>query len=344
MTKMTEKTNYLMTLRGEQPEWVPVYSFGPMPGQERPCTSCMLEPVILAEFRFKGGGKDCWGVTYVPTEETGGALLPKPGEFILDDIRRWRDVIKAPSLEGIDWEDMAKKQLEGFYKMGVNREDSAISLNMHVGYFQNLMAFMGFTEGLCAMYEEPDEILALFDYMCDFYTEVTRQIMPYVQPDVLTMMDDTATWRAPFISTEMYRELVLPFHNRQAKFGRDAGIPITMHNCGRAEGLIDDWLSIGINAWDPAQTCNDLKGIKEKYGNKMVLMGGWDARDRLAAPDVTEEEIRQSVRDTMDAYAVGGGFCWCGGYLGAVDDKEMIRKNGILFDEVYKYGDAFYKK
>ena len=163
MAKMTEKTNYLMTLRGEQPEWVPTYSFGPMPNMTRPCTSCMLEPEIVAYFRFQGGGKDCWGVTYVPTRETGNALLPKPGEFILDDITKWRDVIKAPSLEGVDWEAMAKKQLEGFYRQGVNREDTAIALNLHVGYFQNLMAFMGFTEGLCAMAEEPEEVYALFD-------------------------------------------------------------------------------------------------------------------------------------------------------------------------------------
>lgn len=340
---MTEKENYLRTLRGEQPEWVPVYTFGPMPGQTRPSTNCMLEPLIVSEFRMKGGGKDCWGVTYVPTEETGGALLPKPGEFILDDICNWRDVIKAPSLEGIDWEKMAKDQLEGFYKLGVNREDTAISLNLHVGYFQNLMAFMGFTEGLCAMYEEPEEVMALFDYMCDFYTEITRQIIDYVQPDVLTLMDDTATEHAPFISPEMYREMVLPFHDRQAKFGRDRGIPITMHNCGKAEGFMDDLRSIGVNAWDPAQTCNDLKAVKAKYGNDLVLMGGWDARGRLTAPDVTEEEIRQSVRDAIDAYAPGGGYCFCGGYMGAIGDQETARKNEILMDEVYTYGGKFYK-
>lgn len=106
---------------------------------------------------------------------------------------------------------------------------------------------------------------------------------------------------------------------------------------------MDDLTAIGVKAWDPAQTCNDLKGVQEKFGNNLVLMGCWDARDRLMAPDVTEEEIRQSVRDTMDTYAKGGGFCWCGGYLGPVDDQEVIRKNSILFDEVYRYGDAFYK-
>ena len=72
-------------------------------------------------------------------------------------------------------------------------------------------------------------------------------------------------------------------------------------------------------------------------------MGGWDARDHLLSPDVTDEEIRQSVRDTIDTYAKGGGFCWCGGYLGPVDDPEVNRKNAVLMDEVYKYGDQFYK-
>ena len=43
------------------------------------------------------------------------------------------------------------------------------------------------------MCEEPEEVMALFEYMCNFYTEVTRRIWPYVKPDVLTLMDDTSS-------------------------------------------------------------------------------------------------------------------------------------------------------
>ncbi len=338
----TEKENYLRTLAGEEPEWVPMYTFGPVPGLERPCPSCMLEPLIISEFRVNGGGKDIWGVNYIPTYETGNALLPEPNNFILEDITKWRDVIKAPDLEGVDWETMIKKQFDGFAELGVNRDDTAIALNLHFGYFENLMAFMGFTEGLCAMSEEPEEVYALFDYMCDFYTEVTRQVWSYVRPDVLVLMDDTAAWGAPFISKEMYHDLVLPFHDRQASFGRDAGIPITMHNCGKAEIFMEDLVGIGVKAWDPAQTCNDLKAVQEKFGNDLVIMGGWDTHE-LLGPDVTDDDIRQSVRDTMDAYAKGGGFCWCGAFLGAIDDETINHKNKVLFDEVFSYGDKFYK-
>jgi hypothetical protein len=277
----------------------------------------------------------------VPSKETGNALLPEPNNFILDDITKWRDVIKAPDISDVDWEAQAKKQLDMFK---IDRTQSAVAFNLHVGYFQNLMAFMGFTEGLCAMYEEPEEVKALFEYICDFYIDVAEHIIHYYQPDVLTMMDDTAAWKDPFISPQMYHDLVLPSLDRQAKLGRDLGIPITMHNCGRSEPFIEDWLSIGVNAWDPAQSCNDLKGIKAKYGNKLVLMGGWDAVGHLAAPDVTDEEIRQSVREVIDELAPGGGYCFCGGYIGALDDPEVGRKNAVVLDEVETYGGSFYQK
>ena len=114
MAKLSEKENYLMTLRGECPEWVPNYTFGPIPGATRPPASVMCEPFILSEFRFAGGGKDVWGVNYVPTRETGNALLPEPNNFILKDIRQWRDVIKAPDISHVDWEAEAKKQLDAF--------------------------------------------------------------------------------------------------------------------------------------------------------------------------------------------------------------------------------------
>lgn len=40
----------------------------------------------------------------------------------------------------------------------------------------------------------------------------------------------------------------------------------------------------------------------------------------------------------MDLLAPGGGYCFCGGYLGAIDDPEVERKNKIVLDEVETYG------
>ncbi len=340
--KITEKENYLMLLRGEQPYWIPTYSFGQMPGP-RPCTSAIFQPPFIGDFRKQpGGGKDVWGVNYVGSASTMQALLPEPGNFMFEDISDWRDYIKAPDISGIDWEDQVKKGLDALYATGFRRENSCIEYNMHSGYFQDLVGFMGFENALMAMSEDPDEVIALMTYICDFYTEVEANIIDILKPDVLGLADDVATWRSPFMSEAMYREMFLPFHDREAKFARDRGLPITMHCCGQCMDLIDDWISIGVNQWNPAQLSNDLDAVKAKYGNKLAICGGWDARGRLIEPDVTDDEIRQSVRDTMDRFAKGGGFGWCGGYLAAEGDMEMMRRNMVLFEEVNRYGDTFY--
>jgi len=141
----------------------------------------------------------------------------------------------------------------------------------------------------------------------------------------------------------MYREFLTPNHDRWAKMGRDRGLLMTMHNCGKCEGILDYLVDMGINMWEPAQTCNDLLAVKAKYGNRLVIGGGWDARGRLLDPDVTDEEIIASAEETFKKYAPGGGFAWCGGYLGPVDDEEVKRKNEVLHSAVYRLAHSFYK-
>ena len=335
---MTEKENYLRLLRGEIPDHVPVLI--PIPGSDIPAAQFPYTISLLNDFRLKGGGKDIWGVEYVPVYEAGNALLPKPNDFILDDITKWRDVIKAPDISDYDWEKVLKDELEN---LPIDRTQTALNMSLHVGYFQNLMAFMGFSNGLCAMYEDPDEVLALFDYMCQFYCTVTEKVIDIVKPDIYGVLDDTAAWAAPFISDDMYREMVLPYHDRQIKYARDRGIPISMHNCGKCQTLVEDWIKAGIRAWDPAQTCNDLKRVKEEYGKDIVICGGWDAKGRLLAADVTDEEIYQSVKDLYDDLAPYGGFAFLAAYLGPLDDPEIERKNKVLLQSAYDLGLDIYK-
>jgi hypothetical protein len=263
-----------------------------------------------------------------------------PGKFILTDIRKWRDVIKTPDISGIDWEATAKKDIEA---LKIDRNETALVLGIHVGYFQNLMNFMGFTEGLCAMSEEPDEVLALYDYMADFYDEVARKAVEYYKPDILTLTDDTATAQHPFISAPMFQRLVKPYHARQAKPGIDRGIPIMMHNCGRCEDFIEDWIDYGVSSWNPAQVMNDLDGIKKKYGNKMVLMGCWDSSGPAGWPDAPEQLVRQAVRDVIDRFASGGGFIFLGSVYGPIGDKATEDKRRWMTSEYEAYREKPYK-
>lgn len=106
-------------------------------------------------------------------------------------------------------------------------------------------------------------------------------------------------------SSEMYRELFKPAYQKMAKLANDRGLPIETHNCGRCEDFIDDWIDLGVVSWNPAQTSKDLLAIKKKYGNKMVINGGWDIVGELTEPNVSEVTMKEAVCDTIDKYATG---------------------------------------
>lgn len=339
MKKITEKDNFMMFIRGEEPLWLPRYGMAPDKYATHPPATIPVPPAFLNAGRTPEGGFDMWGVEHIATAETGGASLPVPNKFMITDIRKWRDIVKAPDMSDIDWEAMAKKDLAS-----VNRETTAVNGTFHVGYFQQLMAFMGFSEGLCAMYEEPDEVMALFQYMADFFVEVVKKYIEYYKPDTVELLDDTATAKSPFISLEMYRELIKPFHYQQNKPAIDAGIPIVHHNCGRCEDFIDDWLEIGIIAWNPAQVMNDLDGIKKKYGNKLGLIGCWDSSGPAGWDHASEELVKSEVRKVIDRFAPGGGFCFWGSAYGPIGDTSTENRKRWLTEEYEAYGRTFYNK
>ncbi|MCL1803750.1 MAG: veratrol--corrinoid protein metyltransferase [Eubacteriaceae bacterium] len=346
MAHLTPKQNLLRLFSGEIPEWVPSYSYyGRLPGvDEDPANMSVGNPAL--PFRMEsdepGVFKNMWGVPYKAVEEVGGFMLPEPNAFIIKDINDWPDIIKAPDLSHVNWEETAKQALEA---LPYSRETSAMYYGPGGGYFQMLMGFMGFNEGLMAMYSEPEAVLELFNYLHEFYLPIAQKYIDYVNPDVLSLGDDTASEYAPFISPELFRKLLLPFYDDFARLGRNRGIPINFHNCGKSQVLFNDLVRIGVTSWEPVQLQNDILEVQKKFGRQLVIGGGWEGRGRLTEPDVTDEEIRQSVRDAMDKYAPNGGFMFAAAYTpGSTTDERTAHWNEVLQKEAYDYGRAFYNK
>ena len=347
MSTLTPKENLLRLMNGEFPEWIPSYCYyGSHPGvDEDPPNMSVRNSVLMGNRANMAPGTDftdIWGVTYESVEAVGGFPLPKPGQFILDDIRKWRDVIKAPDLSGVDWEQVAKADLAN---LSFSRDNVALFYQPGGGYFQHLMGFMGFTEGLLAMYEEPEEVKALFAYMHEFYLGIATEFIDYINPDILSIGDDTAAERMPFLSPEMYREILLPLYDDFARLGRNRGIPINFHNCGKSEVYFNDLVRIGVTSWEPVQLSNNILEIQKKFGRHLVIGGGWEGRGRLLSPDVTDDEIRESVRVAIDTFAPNGGFMFAGSFTpGSTNDERTKHMNEVLQREVHDYGRQFYKK
>jgi len=328
---LTDKENYLRMMKGEVPEYVPtLMAFG-----------CGVGPAPLSAFPGPGIKEftDIYGVPMVIEPNSGP--IPKPGAFLLEDIRKWRDVIKRPKvLDEMDWEMCAKKDLD-------SRDPNLLKVSwgtLSNGYFMILTYFMGFNNALIAIMEEPEEVKALLNFILDINLEVAKKTIQYYKPDMVHIGDDIAHERAPFVSEETFLDIFEPMWRKNVAIFKEAGIPAEHHNCGAFEAFVPHIVKMGFDAWNPAQpTYNDLPGIKAKFGRKLAICGGFESNGFVSWPETTEEQIRAYVREVMDKFAPNGGFAFGGLVLGAMDNPTVQQRNGWIRDEYEKNKYKYYK-
>lgn len=320
MAYISAKDNYYQLLKTGMPEYIPAMFFDPYMGA--------VEDEFIAPRMVPAGEevKTPWGVPYVGSADIMNGAMPKPGFVLLDDITKWRDVIKNPDLSGFDWEAYYKR-----LSKDIDREK--VLVTTHGGdYFLTLVSFMGFENTLLALYEEPEEVKALLDYISDFYIEVLKKQMQYVKPEIYNIMDDDSAYRAPFFSRQMYQEFFKPYHKMHAEIALENGCFIDRHDCGRCEDFIEDWLEFGVRSWNPAQVSNDLVSIKKKYTGKLILTGCWDNQGVLGSPTCDLDYLRAELEKYLDTFAPGGDFVFSAMIMADPDDVEGQKRAELVKD------------
>ncbi|MDR2357742.1 MAG: veratrol--corrinoid protein metyltransferase [Oscillospiraceae bacterium] len=326
---MNAKENYLRMLRGEIPEFMPSFF--------EPYMAPVKEELLTPQTAPNGPIITSFGVTYIGNAENNWGAMPDPRIHILEDITKWRGIIKAPDLSGRDWESYYKKKTEN-----IDRENLCVMIDGG-DFFLTLVSFMGFENALMAMHEEPEEVVELFEYVSQFYMAVLRNQMYYMRPEVYVLMDDDSAYQAPFFSVDMYRRLIKPFHRRQCDIALEFGAIVERHDCGKSEQFIDDWLDIGVREWNPAQISNDLKTVKSKYAGRLALSGCWDSQGPLSHKSVDDKVLKDALAEYTDTFAPGGGFTFGAMIGGPPDDPEAGAKRDVIKDFFFDYARDWYK-
>lgn len=86
----------------------------------------------------------------------------------------------------------------------------------------------------------------------------------------------------------------------------ECGMYYEHHSCGMIRDLVPELVGLGIDALNPVQLQNDPKHLKDVFGDRLTLSGGFDNQGCIDRPDATEEEIRASLRKTLEVMAPGG--------------------------------------
>jgi uroporphyrinogen decarboxylase len=98
---------------------------------------------------------------------------------------------------------------------------------------------------------------------------------------------------------------------------RKKGLPILMHCCGNLTDVIPLALRLGVHALHPFQpSANDIFAVKEKYGDRLTLVGNMDIAGVLAFG--TPDEVIVDTREHIERLGTDGRYV-CGSSHSIID-------------------------
>jgi uroporphyrinogen decarboxylase len=128
---------------------------------------------------------------------------------------------------------------------------------------------------------------------------------------IVHVEDDLGMQSGPFVSLELYRKLVKPYHKRMyALIKSKCNAFISLHSDGAVSSFIPDLIEIGVDALNPVQYTAkgmDTQELKREFGKDITFWGGGCDTQRVL-PFGTTQEVKDEVRKRIDDLAPGGGF------------------------------------
>ncbi len=103
-------------------------------------------------------------------------------------------------------------------------------------------------------------------------------------PDGMFFYEDMGFKNKPFMSPQMYEELVMSGHKRIFDFAHSKGLKVIVHSCGYVEPLVPGLISAGMDCLQAMEVKAgmDMPRLYEKYGERIAFFGNMDVREIIS--------------------------------------------------------------
>ena len=281
---MTAKENFLELLKPDgQPER--------QLRQYEALHMCLNDP---ANTYLRGNRKrgtvsvDRWGTTISFPEDAPGPMpVTGDGLAVCPDVTRWRETVHAPDLAAHCTEGWASCRRQARAACG---EEKLLAGFMGTGIFEQCHFLMGFEDTLTNLYEHPQEMHELIEYILEYRLGYVKLLIDNLRPDVIFSHDDWGTKDALFMKPEMWREFFKEPYSRFYGYIRSRGCIAIHHADSYLAPIVDDMAEIGIQVWQGVLPENDIPALQRHLKERLVLMGGMGAA--IDRADASPQEIR----------------------------------------------------
>ena len=161
---------------------------------------------------------------------------------------------------------------------------------------------------LVSMYEEPDFIKMIFDVYVNEYAATCIRMNAECGIDCMIIAEDLGYRSGVFYSPAMMRENLFPYLKEMVDLIHSLKLPVFLHCDGNVNAILDDIVETGFDALHPLERKSDMdiRRIKEKYGDRICLVGNVDSCEILARG--TLEQVEEQTLECLKYGAEGGGY------------------------------------
>jgi uroporphyrinogen decarboxylase len=153
--------------------------------------------------------------------------------------------------------------------------------------------------------------------------------------DMIAYCDDYADCKSPLISPKLFNNFILPHLKQAINEVRKRGIKFLLHSDGNIYPILDSIINAGIDGIHPLEPgAMDIGDVKERYGDKVFVMGNVDCRYIL--PYGSEDDVRMDVRRVIDAAGYEGGLVMTSS--NSLHPAVKVENIYTMVDEARKYG------
>ncbi len=174
--------------------------------------------------------------------------------------------------------------------------------------FEQIMErILGYENFFYLIYDQPDLVKNIVDkvgqIMCDLYSATA----PMESVGILLLADDLAYKTSTIISVDYLRKWFFPWYKKYSSIAHKFGKHFWYHCCGNKYEIMEELIAnIKIDAIHGFEDSNSpITTFKEKYGNKIALLGGVDM-DKLVRLD--EVSLRNYIKYILNVCMVDGRF------------------------------------
>jgi len=267
-----------------------------------------------------------------------GAIYVEVMEYPLKDVKTVGDLNNAIVLPDLtlpgrfdDASALVNRYKDEYYVIG----------DIEVTIFTLVQQMLGMEKLMIDMAMGEEYLPELINLVTDFHVEHGLKLMDQ-GVDALWVGDDFGSQTGLLFSREMFREIWKPAYVRMCESFRrkDPGITLILHCDGAVSELMDDFIDIGFQVFNPVQPGVPGHGpqeMKDGWGGRISFWGAIDQQELL--PVGSDDELEKDIADKISILGKGGGYVVAPAHILQPDVSpervktfvELCRKHGSIY-------------